>query len=403
MAALDGIRVLDMTTAIAGPYCGQVLGDLGADVIKVEHPGRALGERVNLSPPSWTGPRFAPFWLSANRNKRSMTLNLKHAEGKAVLADLVRVSDVVLENFGGDARANLVDEEWAWVVNPRVVWASLSFCGRTGPDASLDGYDLLAQARSGLLSLTGPAGGAPTKAGNSASDYLAGTHLAIAVLAALRQRDTTGKGQLVDVSLLESTVACLDGFPMWASIAGVVPPRVGNAHPTGHFGYAMYECRDGHIATSVSVTRVVDLVERVLPELLPLPAPEDPGFRAHMTKVVDAFGAWAKERTVDEACKVLTDAQVPHAPVRDVAEIWSDEQLQARDMFLEYEYDDLGTIKTIGTPLRLSDSPSELRHVPPGAGEHNEEVLKDLLGYDPGRVSELIENGVLWGWEPAGS
>jgi crotonobetainyl-CoA:carnitine CoA-transferase CaiB-like acyl-CoA transferase len=403
VTALSGVRVLDMTTAIAGPYCGQVLADLGADVIKVEHPGRALNERVNLCPPDWEGPPFSPFWLSANRNKRSVTLNLKRAEGKEVLADLVRVSDVVLENFGADARPHLADERWAWSVNPRVVWASLSFCGRTGPDSELDGYDLLAQARSGILSITGQPDAPPTKAGNSLADYLAGTHLAIAVLAALRQRDATGRGELVDISLLESAVACLDGYPMWYSIAGVVPPRVGNAHPTGHFGYAMYECTDGYIVTSVSVSRVGKVVEHVLQltELLPLPEPEDPTFRVQMTAVVRALAEWAAERTVEEACAVLTRAAVPNAPVHDLAELWDDEQLIARGMFLEYEYGDLGTIRTIGSPFHLSDSPREVRRLPPGAGQHNEDVLINLLGYDETRVAELTEGGVLWDWGAA--
>lgn len=400
MSALEGIRVLDMTTAIAGPYCGQMLADLGADVIKVEHPGRALTERINLRPPGWEGPPFSPFWLANNRNKRSVTLNLKHDEGRQVLADLVRVSDVVLENFGADARSRLVDETWAWHVNPRVIWASLSFCGRTGPEAHLDGYDILAQARGGILTITGNEDEPPLKAGNSVADYLAGMHLAVGVLAALRQRESTGTGELVDISLLESVVACLDGFPLWYSIAGTVPPRVGNGHPTGHFGYALYECKDGYLATSVSVVRVRKLVDVLeLSEVLPLPEPDDPMFRGQMAKVVEVFTAWARERTVEEACEALSHAGVPNAPVQTMAQLWDDEQLRARGMFIEYDYDDLGRIRTLNSPLHLSDSPRELRHTPPTAGEHNDEVLRDLLGYDTERVAALVEDGVLWDWD----
>ena len=400
MSALEGIRVLDMSTAIAGPYCGQMLADLGADVIKVEHPGRSLSERVNLRPPNWDGPPFSPFWLANNRNKRSVTLNLKRDAGKEVLGDLVRVSDVVLENFGADARGRLVDETWGWSINPRVIWASLSFCGRTGPDADLDGYDILAQARGGILTITGNEGDPPLKAGNSVADYLAGMHLAVAVLAALRHRDVTGKGELIDVSLLESVVACLDGFPLWHSIAGAVPPRVGNGHPTGHFGYALYECRDGYLATSVSVVRVRKLVDVLdLSELLPLPEPDEPTFRTTMTKVVEVFTTWARERTVADACATLSRAGVPNAPVQTMAQLWDDEQLRARGMILEYEYDDLGRIRTFDSPLHLSGSPRELRHVPPSAGEHNDEVLREVLGYEGDRVAELIEGGVLWDWD----
>jgi crotonobetainyl-CoA:carnitine CoA-transferase CaiB-like acyl-CoA transferase len=399
MSALEGVRALDMSTAIAGPYCGQVLGDLGADVIKIEHPGRAFSERVSLSPPGWRGPPYSPFWLSSNRNKRSVTLNLKHEEGKGVLADLVRVSDVVLENFGADARPQLVDENWAWTVNPRVIWASLSFCGRTGPDSGWDGFDLLAQARSGLLSITGFPDGPPTKAGNSASDYLAGAHLAIGVLGALRQRDVIGKGQLVDISLLESAVACLDGFPMWYSVAGIVPHRAGNNHLAGHVGYAMLECKDSYIVITSGGSRLGQLVEDVLqmPELLPLPEPDGPQFRSHMVRVSQAIATWASERTADEACRAFSEARIPNAPVQNLAQLWDDEQLQARGLFLEYEYGELGSVKSIGSPLHLSESPREVRHTPPAAGQHNEEVLTEVLGYDGDRVAELVAAGVLWG------
>jgi crotonobetainyl-CoA:carnitine CoA-transferase CaiB-like acyl-CoA transferase len=190
---------------------------------------------------------------------------------------------------------------------------------------------------------------------------------------------------------------------MWYSIAGIVPPRVGNAHPTGHFGYAMYECEDGYIVTSVSVNRVEKLVDVLqLHELLPLPEPDHPRFREQMTEVVEVFARWASERTVAAACEVLTRAEVPNAPVQDLAQLWDDEQLRARGMFLEYDYDDLGAIRTVGSPFHLSDSPRELRRVPPGAGQDNEDVLVDVLGYDAARVSELVEEGVLWGWEPGG-
>jgi CoA:oxalate CoA-transferase len=402
MKALEGIRVLDLSAAIAAPYCAQVLADLGADVIKVEHPGRAFSERTALSPAGWDGPAFAPFFMACNRNKRSLTLNLKHSVGRKVLADLVRRSDVVIENFGADAREDLVDEHWAWEVNPRVVWASMSFCGRTGPESNLDGLDLIAQARSGLMSITGMPEGPPTKAGSSVTDYLAGAHLAIGVLAALRQREMTGIGQLVDTSLLENAVACLDGLPLWHTVADITPTRVGNRHPSGHLGYATYECTDGFIATSVHERRLGDLIPRVLrrPELLPVPDPEEPSFRPHMTRVVAAFAEWASERTVDEVCDALTEIQMPVAPVRNLAEIWDDEQLEARGMFVEYEYANLGKFKAIGNPIHLSGSPSSVLRSPPEVGEHNEQVLRDVLGYDEHALADLVERGVLWDWDP---
>ncbi len=399
--ALAGVRVLDLSSAIAGPYCGQLLGDLGADVIKVEHPGRALSERVNLSPPAWSGPPFSPYFLSTNRNKRSITLNLKTEEGKTVLGDLIRVSDVVIENFSAHARADLVNEEWAWQINPRVIWASLSYTGRTGPDADAAGYDLLAQARSGLMSVTGFPDGPPTKTGDSLGDYMAGAHLAIGVLGALHQREVIGKGQLVDTSLLEPMIACLDGLPMWYSIAGILPGRVGNRHPAIPAAYAAYECRDGYIVISSGSGRWLPaLAEQVLqmPELLPVPESHEDRYRADMARIDKAIADWARARSVREATATLVDAGVPNEPVRNLAEVWTDQQLDARGMLIEYEYRELGSIRTIGSPLHLSESPVEVRHVPPAAGEHNEEVLAEILGYDAERIDTLMTLDVLWGW-----
>jgi crotonobetainyl-CoA:carnitine CoA-transferase CaiB-like acyl-CoA transferase len=398
VAALDGIRVLDLTRSIAGPYAGQVLGDLGADVIKVEHPLRALSERAALSPPGPPERQFSPFWVSCNRNKRSLTVDLKAPLGKEVLADLVRVSDVVIENFGHDARDHLgVHETWAWEINPAIVWASLSMYGRTGPDAPYDGLDYAALARGGLLSLTGEPDGTPMKPANSAADYLAGMHLVTGVLAALHQRHATGTGQLVDISLLEPVVACLDGFPLWHSIAGQLPPRTGNSHPGGMPGYGLFPCTDGRIVVAATSGRVKTLVDDLLgtPELFPLPKRSDPGYAAHLRKVNDLLTAWTSERTVDEAHRALRAVRIPSEPIRDMEAIWSDAQLEARGMYLEYELGGLGTIRTIGSPLHLSASPVEVRHVPPGPGAHNQEILTEVCGYDDDRVFELVAAGVL--------
>ncbi|MBW8824875.1 MAG: CoA transferase [Acidobacteria bacterium] len=400
MAALDGIRVLDLSRSIAGPYAGQMLGDLGADVIKVEHPLRALSERVALSPPGPPARQFSPFWLSNNRNKRSLTMDLKTPDGMAVLADLIEVSDVVIESFGHDAREHLgLNEGWAWSLNPRIIWASLSMYGRSGPEAAFDGLDYAALARGGLLSLTGEPEGPPMKPGNSAADYLAGLHLTVGVVAALHQRTVIGKGQLVDISLLEPVVACLDGFPLWHSVAGAMPPRSGNAHPAGMPGYGLFPCRDGQIVIAATADRAGTLIADVLgePDLFPLPGRDDPGRPAHLATVTEKIVAWTRGRTVAEAHSALRAARIPSEPVRDMETIWSDEQLDARGMFLEYEYRGFGQIKTMGSPLHLSESPVEVRHTPPEPGEHNNEILTELCGYDEQRVIELIETGVLWG------
>ena len=401
MGALDGVRVLDMTWSIAGPYAGQVLGDLGADVIRVEHPGRSLSERLNLTPPGWDGEKFSPYFIANNRNKRSLSLNLKSEDGMAVLADLVAVSDMVIENFGYDARENLVDEQWAWSINPRIIWGSLTMFGRTGPEATRDGLDILAQARSGIVDMTGHPDQPPTKTGHSIADYTAGTHFLVGLLAALYQREHTGKGQLVDISLLEPAVSCLDGLPLWYSIAGETPVRTGNDHPTRLPGYKIQECSDGMIAaTSVGGPFdefVAEILER--PDLSPLPESWEPNYREVADEISEVYAAWTAARTREEVQRILTDFGIPNEPVRSLAEIWDDPQLEARGMFIEYPYRGLGEIRTIGSPLKLSDSPVEMRHVPPELGEHNDEILSELLGYDEDRVAELNSGGALWDWE----
>lgn len=401
MGALEGVRVIDMTWSIAGPYCGQVLADLGADVLRVEHPGRALSERLNLSPPGWDGDTFSPYFVANNRNKRSVTLNLKSEHGREVLADLVRVSDVVIENFSHAAREALVDEKWAWSINPGIVWGSLTYLGRTGPGATEDGLDILAQARSGIVDITGHPDGPPTKTGYSSTDYTAGSHLAVGVLAALFQRERTGEGQLVDISMLEAAVACLDGLPLWHSIAGRTPERVGNEHPANLPGYRICECVDGFIAVAGTGPALDRFVDRVLgrSDLVPVPMPWEDGYAEARDEVRKVFAAWIAGQTRASALAAVADVGMMCAPVNTLSEIWSDPQLRARDAFVEYDYGTLGTIETIASPLRLSASPVELRHVPPDAGAHNDEVLRDLLGYDETRIAELNGNGALWDWE----
>ncbi len=400
MPALDGVRVIDLSQMIAGPYCTQLLADLGADVIKVEEPIAALRTRITLGPPAPEDRRFAAYWVASNRNKRSVTLDLKQPEAKVVLADLVRSSDVVVENYGQHTRQQLgVTDEWGLALNPKLVWASLTGYGRSGPDAGRDGWDFTAQARGGLLSLTGEPDGQPMKTGNSAADYLAGLHLAVAVLGALMQRAHTGRGQTVDISLLEPVMACLDGFPLWYSMAGVLPERSGNFHPAKIPGYSVFACADGHVvlgAVGPSYARLLELIGR--PELIETFGTGDADVRQqHFDEAVAAISQWTAARTRAEVRAELDAQRIPSEPVQDVGELWEDEQLRSRGMVVQYDYPPFGAVDAIGSPLHLSDSPVEVRRVPPRAGEHNEEVLRDVLDYDDDQIALLIADGALWG------
>ena len=400
--SLDGVRIVDLSQMIAAPYCTQVLADLGADVIKVEDPSTAVNRRVGFSPPTTDAQgnpaTFSTYWLASNRNKRSLTLDLKSARAREVLGDLVRVSDVVIENYSEHTRRALgVDEEWGRRYRADLIWASLTGFGRTGPEASREGFDFLAQARGGFLSLNGEPDGLPLRSANSMVDYLAGLHLGMGILAALRHRDRTGEGQLVDVSLLDTVITALDGFPLWHSVAGVVPPRTGNMHPMRLPGYRVYACADGHVAIAAvgpSWERFKALIGS--PELEGEPLIEDgDAYIRYTDRAMELVAEFMAARTVDEARAVLDERRIPNEPIRDLSEIWDDPQLRARGMFVPIDYAPLGrTVETLGNPIHLSRTPAELRRLPPGPGEHTWEVLTDLLGYDDETVAELAIEGV---------
>jgi crotonobetainyl-CoA:carnitine CoA-transferase CaiB-like acyl-CoA transferase len=401
VAPLSGVRIVDLSQMIGAPYCTQLLADLGADVIKVEEPTTALFTRVAVSPPGTPeARRFSAYWVATNRNKRSMTLDLRVPEAREVLADLVRASDVVVENFGAHSRRSLgITEQWGLAVRPDIIWASLSGYGRSGPEQDRDGWDLVAQARGGLLDMTGFPDGPPVKTGNSSADYLAGLHLAVGILGALHERNTTGEGQTVDVSLLEPVLACFDGFPLYSSITGITPTRNGNFHPAGLPAYSVFPASDGYIAIGAagpSFTRFVTLIERTDLDFQLLPSGAEER-NAWFHEVVAAITEWCSGRTRQDLHDLLDRNDIPNEPVRTLAEVWDDPQLDARDFYLDYEYASLGTIRTLGSPIHLSRSPMELRHVPPGPGEHNDDIIRDVLGYDDDQRLALYENGALWG------
>lgn len=401
--ALEGLRIIDLSQMIAGPYCTQLLADLGADVIKVEDPATAPSRRVGRSP-RVTGAdgqptTFSSWWLGTNRNKRAISIDLRTEAGRGVLADLVRLSDVLVENLGADARERLgIDERWAWSFNRGLIWGSLTGFGRAGPDKDREGWDILAQARGGLMSMTGYRDGPPMKTGVSVVDYISGLHLSTGILAALRHRDRTGEGQLVDIALLDCLVPCLDGFPMWHSIADVTPTRSGNDHPMKFPGYTLYDASDGLLAIGAPPgplwKRVAATIGR--PDLSDVPDPVNMDeWNAFFDRARPVVAEWVAARTRAEAGATLDAGGVPNEPVQDLAEIWTDKQLNARGMFYESDFAPIGRIRMVGSPLHLSETPVEYRRPPSTASEHTIEVLTDILGYDDGRIAQLVTDGAL--------
>lgn len=400
MHPLEGVRVLDLTRALAGPYCTMMLGDLGADVIKVERPGRGDDSR-GWGPP-FAGEPYGPYpgesayFIAVNRNKRSLTANLKSPEGQEVMRRLAGVSDVLVENFrtGVLDRMGLGYEEMHGL-NPRLVYCSISGYGRTGPYAERPGYDVIIQAEGGMMAITGPAEGPPSRVGVPIVDITAGMFAATAVLAALRARDLTGEGQLVDVSLLDTQVALLANVASNYLVAGAEPRRLGNAHPN-IAPYEAFPARDRWFALAAANERqwavLCDVIGR--PELKDDPRFATNGARVSnrpelVTVLNDVFAA----RDADEWLPELREAGLPCGPINTVPDVFDHPQAQARDLALETEHPTLGPVRLTGFPYKLSQTPAEVRQPPPLLGQHTEEVLTELLDYTAAEVAGLREQG----------
>jgi formyl-CoA transferase len=375
---LDGIRVVDLTRALAGPYCTMMLGDLGADVIKVERPGQGDDSRA------W-GPPFAAgesaYFLCTNRNKRSIELDLRSDTGRGTLRKLVAVSDVLVENFktGSLEKLGLGYEDLSQL-QPRLVWASITGYGPTGPDAARPGYDFMVQAEGGLMSLNGPAEGEPARVGVPIIDITAGMFAAYAVVAALRARELTGRGQRIDLSLLETQLAWLTNVGSNYLISGWEPRRLGNAHPN-IAPYATFRARDRHFAlAAANQSQWHTLCTAIDREELR----DEPRFATnadrmtHLSELTAALNEVFAERDAAEWIERLCAAGLPCAPINTVPEAFSLPQAAAREMVLEVEHPTAGTIKLAGFPYKLSETPAAVHRLPPLLGQHTQEILSEL-------------------------
>ena len=392
---LDGIRVVDLSRILAGPYCTMMLGDLGADVIKIEQPDS--GDDTRTWGPPWAGGE-STYYLSINRNKRSLTLNLKHERARELLFRLVADADVLIENFkvGGLAAMGLGYERLR-EVNPRLVHCSITGFGPDGPYAKRPGYDFIAQGMGGVMSITGEPDGQPMKVGVAIADLTTGMFSCIAILAALRHRDRTGFGQHIDCSLLESVVAWLIHHGSAYLLAGVEPPRYGNAHPN-IVPYRLFEASDKWFVVATGNDRQYYSLCRAIgrPELA-----EDPRFRLNRDRVAnrETLEALLAEvfatRPAEEWTAALLGVGVPSGPVNTVPDIFADPQVLAREMLIELEHPTVGRMRQAGFPFKLSETPAEARRHPPLLGEQTDEVLRELLGLTPDEVDELRRDGAI--------
>jgi crotonobetainyl-CoA:carnitine CoA-transferase CaiB-like acyl-CoA transferase len=403
--ALSHVRVLDLSRILAGPWASQLLADLGAEVIKVERPGS--GDDTRGWGPPWLrdsggeATAESAYFASANRGKKSITVDLGAAEGQEIVRRLAQRADVLLENYkvGALARHGLGYEQLA-AANPGLVYCSITGFGQSGPYASRAGYDLLIQGMGGLMSITGDPdgapGGGPMKVGVAITDILTGMYAATAVLAALAHRERTGRGQHVDLALLDVQVAMLANQAQSYLVTGRPPARVGNAHPS-IVPYQAFATLDGHVILAVGndgqFVRLCEVIGR--PELARDPRfCTNPARVAHRAELVPTLASLFAGRRSEEWIAALETAGVPCGPIHDLEHVFDDPQVRHRAMRVEAPHPLAGALPLVASPIRLSATP--VRHeAPPLLGQHTREVLRDVLGMDEVEVEALRERGIV--------
>lgn len=404
--ALSHLRVLDLSRVLAGPWAGQTLADLGAEVIKVERPGSGDDTR-HWGPPyvqdtEGNDTREAAYFQSANRNKQSLTVDFTQAEGQRLIRELAAQCDVVLENFKvGGLKAYGLDYQSLKALNPRLIYCSITGFGQDGPYARRAGYDFMIQGLGGLMSLTGrpegEAGAGPMKVGVALTDILTGLYATVGVLAALNQREQSGLGQHIDVALLDVQVACLANQAMNYLCSGRSPKRLGNAHPN-IVPYQDFPSADGDFILAVGN----DSQFGKFCEVAGLTAlPGDSRFSTNKARVAnrDELIPLIRQATVfkttAEWVQLLEAAGVPCGPINDLAQVFADPQVQARGLRVDMPNSYGGFTPQVASPLRLSATPVQYRNAPPTLGEHTAEVLQRLLGLDSAAQARLREQGVI--------
>jgi crotonobetainyl-CoA:carnitine CoA-transferase CaiB-like acyl-CoA transferase len=402
--ALDGLRVIDASRILAAPIATQTLGDLGADVIKIERPG--AGDDIRR----W-GPPFlkdsdgnltteSAYFLGTNRNKRSITLDFTKPEGQAVLLKLLETADVFVENYkvGDLARHGLAYDQIKDRF-PRLIYVSVTGFGQTGPYAPRPGYDLLAQAMGGIMSVTGQPDGQPTKVGVAIADMMTGMYTTSAILAALRHRDRTGQGQQIDAALLDTQTAWLMNQAMNYLVSGDVPVRTGNAHPNVA-PYEVFATTDGFVILGCGSDRQFRTFLQVAGREEVADDPrfaDNPARIANLVALRETLAEIMATRSTDDWVSALEAVKVPCGPVNTVDRVFADPHVQARGMEISikgHAYAPDG-VPAVAYPLKLSETPATYRRPPPILGQHTEEVLTEDLGVDPDEVARLRESGVI--------
>ncbi|WP_370280082.1 CaiB/BaiF CoA transferase family protein [Pontibacterium sp.] len=399
--ALSHIRVLDLSRVLAGPWAGQMLADFGAEVIKVERPGFGDDTR-GWGPPFFSdnegNPTEAAYFHAANRNKRSVAIDIASEAGQNLIREMVKQCDVVLENFKVGCLAKYgLDYVSLKQINPAIVYCSITGFGQDGPYAQRAGYDFMIQGMGGLMSVTGEPEGMPMKVGVALADVMTGLYAANAVQAALLNRAETGKGQYIDLSLLDVQVATLANQAMNFLASGESPARLGNAHPN-IVPYQAFATTDGHIILAVGN----DKQFRTFCEIGGNPAlGENPAFATNRKRVenradlIPHVAEMMAKQSTNWWLEQLSAACVPCGPINTIEQVFADPQVQHREMQVELEHPKAGKVAGVGNPVKFSDTPVEYRSAPPMLGQHTEQVLSDLLEMDGKALEGLRQSGVI--------
>lgn len=394
MLALEGIKVLDLTKVLAGPYSTMILADMGAEVIKVEVPitgddSRAFGPFVNNE---------SAYFMSINRNKKGMTLNLKSEEGKKIITELIKWADVIVENFKPGTMENMgLGYENIKEINENIIYASCSGFGHSGPYMYRPAYDAIVQAMGGIMSITGAEGGEPTRVGASIGDMIAGMYTANGILIALFNRERTGKGQKVDIAMLDCQVSILENAIARYFITGVVPEPIGNRHPS-ITPFETFDTKDGKIMIAIGNDNLwKKFCNTTKREELAL----DEKFKTNDSRTKNysltknAVASILKEQNTEYWLELFEKEGIPATEINKINKVVTNPQVLARNMIIETEHPVAGKVKMAGTPIKLSRTPATVRMPAPVLGQHTEEVLIDILGLSKDKIAELKNNGVI--------
>jgi len=392
--ALNNLKIIDLSRVLAGPYCTMILADLGADVLKIEIPDKGDDSR-----------QFGPFiknesayFMSLNRNKKSLTLNLKTKEGKDIFKELIKDADVVVENFRPGTMEKLgLDYETIKIINPEIIYASSTGFGQTGPYSKRPAYDGVIQAMGGIMSITGQQDGEPTRVGPSIGDIFSGVFTAIGILAALSKRNETGEGSFVDVSMLDCQVGILENAIARYYATGKSPKPAGNKH-SSIVPFEPFDTLDGEIVIAAGNDSLWEKLCIVIgkEELI-----DDERFKTNLNRnenyeeLKPIISNEIKKKTTNEWNEILVDKGVPCGPINNIEMVVNDEQVNARNMIQEIVHPTAGKIKIPGIPIKISGNDDKIRFPAPTLGQHNEEILIDKLGYKKEKVEEFKEKGII--------